>query len=211
MANKKQIHHSHRFWLPFLLVACLIGPNLASAATYYLDADNGNDSNPGTSEQPWQTLGKAKSTVVGGDTVIMAEGNYGEWNQIGGDLYDDWVTFRAADGATVDVSRLRIEGAIDSDAYVIFDGLTVTQAVGISYCVRIAGFNHLKFHNLTIIGDGYLLSDLSGIGIQIFNHANEIDIYNCIISFFNSIPSVITIHCIISTGDRSDFANPNFF
>jgi parallel beta-helix repeat protein len=45
------------------------------AATYYVSA-NGNDSNPGTSAQPWATLQKATDTVRAGDTVWVTDGNY---------------------------------------------------------------------------------------------------------------------------------------
>jgi hypothetical protein len=54
----------------------------ASAATYYV-ATNGNDSWNGTSPTfvsgttgPWLTLGKAASTLVAGDTVIIRDGTY---------------------------------------------------------------------------------------------------------------------------------------
>ncbi|MCK4628369.1 MAG: right-handed parallel beta-helix repeat-containing protein, partial [Sedimentisphaerales bacterium] len=185
MANKKQIHHSHRFYLPFLLIACLIGPSLASAATYYLDAVNGNDGNPGTSEQPWQTLAKARSSVTGGDTVIMADGDYGDWSQINGTLYDDWVTFQAADGDEVSVDRILCIGDTANTAYIKIDGLIITQDGTYGYCIKVSGFDHWEFTNLTLIGDGYVLSDVvgyaNGIGIQIYDTANNIDINNCTI------------------------------
>jgi len=38
---------------------------VASGATYYV-ATTGNDTNPGTFDQPWRNIGKAASTVVAG-------------------------------------------------------------------------------------------------------------------------------------------------
>ena len=47
----------------------------ASAATYYV-ANSGSDTNPGSSELPFQTLQKAANTVAAGDTVLVADGQY---------------------------------------------------------------------------------------------------------------------------------------
>ena len=49
---------------------------IAAAATYYLDATNGNDSNSGTSElSPWKTIKKVNaSTFVPGDQILFKRG-----------------------------------------------------------------------------------------------------------------------------------------
>jgi hypothetical protein len=39
-------------------------------------ATTGNDLNPGTQSQPWQTIQKAANSMVAGDTVIVTAGNY---------------------------------------------------------------------------------------------------------------------------------------
>ncbi len=68
----------------FALVAAVVlvlGPT-ALAATYYVDRNHpsASDTNPGTEDQPWLTVGKAAgSTAVGpGDTVIVKQGIYRE-------------------------------------------------------------------------------------------------------------------------------------
>ena len=53
-----------------------ISPSLF-AATYYV-ATSGNNTNPGTQGSPWLTVQKAANTMVAGDTVIVASGNYDE-------------------------------------------------------------------------------------------------------------------------------------
>ena len=45
---------------------------------YYFVAVNGNDSNPGTIENPWRTIQKAADSVRPGDTVFIREGIYRE-------------------------------------------------------------------------------------------------------------------------------------
>lgn len=41
------------------------------AATYYVDGNAGNDSHPGTSQQPWKTIDKVQTTSSPGDTIIV--------------------------------------------------------------------------------------------------------------------------------------------
>lgn len=48
----------------------------AESATYYLDAVNGDDANPGSESQPWKTPTKAGNTAVAGDTVLFKPGTY---------------------------------------------------------------------------------------------------------------------------------------
>ena len=48
----------------------------ASAVVYYVDGNNGNDSNSGTASAPWKTISKANSTLVAGDTVFIKQGVY---------------------------------------------------------------------------------------------------------------------------------------
>ena len=47
------------------------------ATTYYV-AKTGSDSNSGSQSQPWLTIGKAASTMVAGDKVIVGAGTYAE-------------------------------------------------------------------------------------------------------------------------------------
>jgi hypothetical protein len=48
-----------------------------SSAIYYVSS-NGNDDNPGTLEQPFQTIGKAASVMEAGDKTVVREGTYRE-------------------------------------------------------------------------------------------------------------------------------------
>lgn len=60
------------------IFASIILPVLsAHAATYYV-ATNGNNSNPGTSSQPWRTVAHAVSKMVAGDTTYVRGGTYRE-------------------------------------------------------------------------------------------------------------------------------------
>jgi hypothetical protein len=82
--NKNKLKHMNIiqavcfvFWIVMALV-----PE-GWAASYHVDATNGNDFNVGTSQDvPWKTIQKAANTMVAGDIVTVREGFYSERVQI---------------------------------------------------------------------------------------------------------------------------------
>ncbi len=58
------------------LLHLLCSTAICWSATYYVDATNGNDSNPGTSESvPWKTIAKVNSSQFqSGDFIIFKRG-----------------------------------------------------------------------------------------------------------------------------------------
>jgi len=63
---------SGRFLVTAALCCCLGLQGVASAATYYLNATSGSDTNPGTGSAPWKTMAKIQSSSVAGDTIHLA-------------------------------------------------------------------------------------------------------------------------------------------
>ena len=65
MLRRATVKHS----IPLLIVAWMTSTGLA--ATYHVaqHAPNASDDNPGTQEQPWETISKAAKTMAAGDTV----------------------------------------------------------------------------------------------------------------------------------------------
>ena len=63
----------------FAMLACclLVTASPVRAAIYHV-AKTGNDANPGSAEQPWQTVQKAADMMVAGDTVLIGAGTYDE-------------------------------------------------------------------------------------------------------------------------------------
>jgi len=58
------------------ILASALAPAIAAhAATYYV-ATTGNNSNPGTEDRPWRTIGKAVNTMVAGDITYVRGGTY---------------------------------------------------------------------------------------------------------------------------------------
>ena len=96
-----------------------LSPPDVSAINYYV-SPSGSDTNPGTSELPFETIQKAADIVVAGDTVIVRDGVYTDSNDYG-DISNcivilrrdgtptDWITFRAENthGAVLDGNNVR--------------------------------------------------------------------------------------------------------
>ncbi len=100
------------------------------AAAYYV-APTGNDSNPGTLDQPWQTIQHAADTLVAGETVYIRAGTYRERvvPQNSGSPGSE-ITYTAYPGETA---------TLDGDGLTLPDDLAgVFEIAGRSY-IRLAG------------------------------------------------------------------------
>jgi len=118
------------------------------AATYYLDAVNGDDTNPGTSAQPWNTLNRAYTWYSGagpkvqeGDTVYFRNGNYGGFKE-SSDVSDsqhlhraNWIIYKADLGHNPILTRIVVNNGDHyssplyepGESYLIFDGFRVLE------------------------------------------------------------------------------------
>ena len=64
--------------LTFIMVLALV-PTVALAEepkTIYVDANNGKDTNEGSKDNPYKTVGKAAEKAATGSTIYLADGNY---------------------------------------------------------------------------------------------------------------------------------------
>ena len=71
---------------------------------YFVDGNQGNDSNPGTEDCPFATISKAAESITDDDTVIISHGIYRESIAIDG---IEGVTFKAAENAKVVIDGSR--------------------------------------------------------------------------------------------------------
>lgn len=64
-----------RAWL-----ALIVGlwASTLTASTFYVDAQKGRDTNPGSREAPWKTIQKGADSLAPGDTVSIEAGTYAE-------------------------------------------------------------------------------------------------------------------------------------
>src|SRR6266498_44426 len=65
------------------LLGSLVSAQKGEAGTYYVATD-GSDSNPGTEEQPFQTLGRGVGELRPGDTLYVKNGTYTGSSQLAG-------------------------------------------------------------------------------------------------------------------------------
>jgi len=182
-----------------LLIFCLMVavnaalPSACLAETYYLDAVSGNDSNPGTSNEPWKTIGKAFNAATYGDTVMLRNGNYGDvYNPISFPVYTgsmteplppstEFITFKADIGCEPVFTRVYLGGTANNyyTPY-IFDGIRVesdtTIGVGL-YCTVGPRFKNCEIIGITSFeGYGFYLGKGTG---NLGN--NDVRIEDCII------------------------------
>jgi hypothetical protein len=121
---------------------------VSADVTWHVDAVNGSDATGnGTTESPYQTIGAVWSLLEGGQTVLLHDGDYGVLNKYTtytptpADLFEDWVTFKAAPGASPVLEHLWIGTGTSNtldysqgrqgnyDAYLRFEGLTIEDGV----------------------------------------------------------------------------------
>ena len=143
--------------LTLSLVGLVLSQTVIWAATYHVDAENGNDeTGDGTLGNPYRTLTKIRPFLVGSDTVILYNGNYGSIAEGRGpsNVFDDWVTYKAAVGATPEIDRISF-GANGSqyygenysgtfDVYMKIIGMHILDGVGIY------GARHVEIENCLI-------------------------------------------------------------
>lgn len=161
----------------------------ANAAIYYLDAVNGNDTTGnGSSALPWKTLSKVQTTAVGGDTVILRSGDYGEFVDTT-TTRTTWLIYKADTGNTPVFSPTTSTYAMwlgrwdgPYNKYLCFQDITfrTSQPLGTNNALAYVGFvNYVKFIDCTFIGAGYTELDRSK-GLYIKN-SSYIDVNGCII------------------------------
>jgi len=129
--------HLHIFSVFYLLIAGLffIAPfgDMATAATYYVDADSGSDSTGNGSEgAPYKTLGKVQEVVAPGDTVYC-KGSFGSFNVTTswtpGDA-DHYITYKQWPGFVPDCNHIHFVNSVTMfNAYWKFEGWTFDKGV----------------------------------------------------------------------------------
>ncbi len=168
--------------------------NTATAATYYLDAANGSDSNPGTSAQPWKTLARAYDSntltpnVEPGDTVYLKDGNYGAYSEPLTTSRSNWITYKAATGHTPQFTYISITHSPDKgNSYLRFKGITVQTreadeaVVGTDGYIKLNNSAYIEFEDINLIGHGYLNDSVNVKGFALW-HSDYIKLTNCMVT-----------------------------
>ena len=126
---------------------------------YYLDAVNGDDSWNGNSTHPWNTIDKAQSVVVGGDTVIIRNGSYGDFVEANV-IHNDWITYQADTGHEPVFSYIKVyRWPSKGNAYLRFKGISVIKEGDIESLVGFALVDNIQLIDMKIVGNGHRAGD----------------------------------------------------
>jgi hypothetical protein len=108
----------------------------AAAATTYSIAPHGDDQNPGTTAQPFQTIQTAADLAQAGDTIIVEPGQYAGFalsygrQQTG--MQDSPITFLARPGVAIVSPNTHTPDGIDVEgaSWIVIDGFEVRTMPG---------------------------------------------------------------------------------
>lgn len=154
------------------------------AATYYV-ATNGNDNNPGTSEQPFATVNKGATVATAGDTVIIRSGTYSPSTRItvaNSGTSTAPITFKAEvkHGAVIDgrsqVPNMTVDGRVGlfemiNKSWIIVDGLRVINSgfwgIWMNVCQNMTIRNCSTYNTY---GSGILATEAGSYNINIIDN-----------------------------------------
>lgn len=159
--RRMRIHTVRQLALSAMLITVLftggvLHPRAATAATYYV-ATTGNDANPGTQAQPFQTIGKGLRVLTAGDTLYLRDGTYTEEIDSNkqriptGTSWSNAVTIAAYPGepVTLQPSAAVVVNLVASYVqYVILDGLVLDAGNSSDGGISILnGAHHIRVQN----------------------------------------------------------------
>jgi hypothetical protein len=151
--------------------------NTPDEIVYYV-APTGNDSNPGTESQPWQTIQKAADSLVAGDTVYVRAGTFEEQIiPLNSGSAGNYITYAAYPGETVtiDGSSITLPAyetglfKVEDRSYIKVSGLRVINAAPNDNNAGIYVYNS----DHIIIENNYTYNTVSS-GIGVWNSNNII-------------------------------------
>jgi hypothetical protein len=158
--------------------------DIAGGATYYLDAVNGDDSNPGTSALPWKTVDKGWASLAPGDTVLLRTGSYGEIYKTNYLNAGDWITWKADTGHTPEFTRIHVNNSSAKEVHLILDGLTIRRPLDTSTLrgIYFTYANYINCLNCTLIGNGISPgSSASNEEAIRYDNSTDVNVSNCTI------------------------------
>ena len=143
-------------------IALLLFGTPASAADYFVDAANGDDSNAGTSGEPFASVQRGIDQAMPGDTVVVADGDYAEAPDTMRDGTElEPITVRAENsrGAVItapgNVLRVR-------HSHHVFEGLVIDGQLGDGRTVRLRdSSDHVVLRDLEVRNSGNNCIDIA--------------------------------------------------
>lgn len=138
----------------FSAIFLFVFPSSIKAATYYIDATNGLDSNTGlSSDNAWQSLSKASgSSVSSGDTILLKRG-------------ETWTgqTLTPKSGTYIDAYGSGTKPTIDGNSAVTRSISITASNVSVSNVIVKGATSNIVFSNAS----GTILNDIDSVGAPI--------------------------------------------
>jgi parallel beta-helix repeat protein len=140
------------------LLGSLIGVQTCEATTYYV-APDGSDWNPGTEDQPFQTLGRGVRDLSPGDTLYVKNGTYTGGYELSnipsGASWDNPVTMAAYPGHSpvIGAPGQAVVLPLVKSRYVVIDGFFIdgtNTGVGIEITWGAGIADHIRIQNSDI-------------------------------------------------------------
>ena len=190
------------------LLGSLVHTQKGEAETYYVATD-GTDSNPGTEERPFETLGRGVRGLSPGDTLYVKNGTYTAWglaNMPSGASWDNPITIAAYPGH----SPVIVKSAQDvialhftNTSYIVIDGFFIDgtntyNGVKITYESSVA--HHIRIQNSEIAyaGEGIFVTSGSDgnefINLQVHDNGTTDFDHGIYISSSDNIVEGCSIH-----------------
>jgi parallel beta-helix repeat protein len=150
-------------------------PTIAASGTRYYVATTGNDSNPGTMDQPWRTIQYAVGRIDSGDTIYVRDGTYPESIVIsssGAAGAPKTLTNYPNETVIVNGSgnmALRTNGAV---GYWTIQGITLRSTN--RYAIRLGWWGEASTNNF-IVKDNKVFGTVFTIGSYHVFEGNEVD------------------------------------
>jgi hypothetical protein len=163
-----QQRSAHALVVPLIGLLCTAGTILAST---FVVSPQGNDENPGTTDQSWRTLDKANRTLQPGDTVVVRAGVYHETiTPVAAGLPGQPIVYVAAPEEEVVVDGLLDDlVVVYVSNYTVVDGFTIRNRAHLrvlknnSYWVNLVG-NHIVMRRCRVIADGDPYTNIFSLG-----------------------------------------------
>lgn len=137
------------------ILAILIACPSAWAATYYVNGSNGNDSNQGTLDNPWKTIGKANSTLQAGDTVYIRKGTYNQTIRPSkSGTQGNYITYARYDNEEVIITGVTDGADLRARNYIAIDGLSIIKPsnFGVNIQNNSGSYHHIIVKNCYLYG-----------------------------------------------------------
>jgi parallel beta-helix repeat protein len=137
------------------LLGSLVHAQKSEAGTYYV-APNGSDSNPGTENQPFQTIYTGARALMPGDTLYVKNGTYtgtlAFYGRPSGTSWNSPVTIAAypGDRPVIQPNRDDYTFYISYTSYMVIDGFFIDGANGSSGIKITDSASHIRIQNSEI-------------------------------------------------------------